>query len=194
MSRRGEWGRNRQIGPPSLKLRGVGASDPSRGLGASERRAGEELVGAEGVHPGFLVKSGEGVGGMGDRGDTKMQECANSGREREPRECLGARRAWKCRRADIFGWVHPLFAYVEETMKLRARRRYVGERSELGDRIQIFGKLKWPTLGPKLYRPGRDTVEQVAAKGRSAGESHEQKDGRYELNQEDSKDRGPVAH
>jgi Domain of unknown function (DUF4386) len=42
-------------------------------------------------------------------------------------------------------------------------------------RIQIFGKLKWPTLRPKLYRPGRDTVEQVAAKGRSSGESHEQK-------------------
>jgi hypothetical protein len=43
-----------------------------------------------------------------------------------------------------------------------------------GDR-RISGKLKWPTLRAKLYRPGPDTVEQVAAKGRSSGESHEQK-------------------
>jgi hypothetical protein len=40
---------------------------------------------------------------------------------------------------------------------------------------RISGKLKWPTLRAKLYRPGPDTVEQVAAKGRSSGESHEQK-------------------
>src|SRR5260370_42263026 len=60
-------------------------------------------------------------------------------------------------------------------------------------RIQIFGKLKWPTLRPKLYRPGRDIVEQVAAEGRSSGENREQKEGRYELNQKDSKDRGPAV-
>jgi hypothetical protein len=37
----------------------------------------------------------------------KMKECASSSKEREPRECLGTRKAWKCRRADIFGWVAP---------------------------------------------------------------------------------------
>ena len=41
--------------------------------------------------------------------------------------------------------------------------------------------------------PGRDIVEQFAAKGRSSGDSHEQKEGRYELNQKDSKDRGPAV-
>jgi hypothetical protein len=41
-------------------------------------------------------------------------------------------------------------------------------------RIQISGKLRWPTSRPKLYRLGRDTVEEVAAKGRSSGESDEQ--------------------
>ncbi len=38
--------------------------------------------------------------------------------------------------------------------------------------------------------PGRDIVEQVAAKGRLSGKSHEQKESRYELNQTDSEDRG----
>jgi hypothetical protein len=38
--------------------------------------------------------------------------------------------------------------------------------------------------------PGRDIVEQVAAKDRLSGKSHEPKESRYELNQTDSKDRG----
>jgi hypothetical protein len=36
-------------------------------------------------------------------------------------------------------------------------------------------------------------VEQVAAKGRISGESHGQRERRYELNQKDSKDRGPAV-
>jgi hypothetical protein len=39
------------------------------------------------------------------------------------------------------------------------------------------------SLCERLYRPGRDKVEQVAAKGHS----HEQNEGRHELNQNNSK-------
>ena len=39
--------------------------------------------------------------------------------------------------------------------------------------------------------PKRDIVERVAASGRTSGQSREQKDRRYELNQKDSEDRGP---
>ncbi len=38
--------------------------------------------------------------------------------------------------------------------------------------------------------PGRDIMEQVAAKGRLSGKSHEQKESWYELNQADGEDRG----
>jgi hypothetical protein len=40
---------------------------------------------------------------------------------------------------------------------------------------------------------GGDIVEQVAAKGRLSGKSHEQKESRYELNQVDSEDRRRAA-
>ena len=41
--------------------------------------------------------------------------------------------------------------------------------------------------------PGRDIVEEVAAKGRLSGKCNEQKESRCELNQTDSEDRGRVV-
>ena len=45
-------------------------------------------------------------------------------------------------------------------------------------------------MAEAVSTPGRDIVEEVAAKGRLSGKSHEQKERRYELDQTDSKDRG----
>src|SRR5208282_5120022 len=45
-------------------------------------------------------------------------------------------------------------------------------------------------MAEAVSAPGRDIVEEVAAKGRLPGKSHEQKESRYELNQTHSEDRG----
>ena len=45
-------------------------------------------------------------------------------------------------------------------------------------------------MAEAVSTPGRDILEEVAAKGRLSGKSHEQKESWYELNQTDSEDRG----
>src|SRR5260221_1249763 len=79
----------------------------------------EASAGWTGCTAGFFVKRGEDIGGMGDRGDTENERVRKQLKRMRTKRVLGTGRAWKCRRADILGWVvPPVFSYVGGTMKL----------------------------------------------------------------------------